>query len=146
MLRILLAFLTFMVVGAGAYGAYKFVLYRQAQEYAEEAQATTTPVFVDLDPVYVPIVRDGDLKETRVFQITIETREGGPHTTLLREKPKVQDLMVRYLTAYAERRGPENIDNPDYMKRELTLACGDVLGQGVVRNVLFNSILTRPPT
>jgi flagellar basal body-associated protein FliL len=144
-LRIILYLLTLCVVGALGVGAYKFVLYRQAQEYSE-ANLSATPVFVDLAPVYVPIVRDGDLKETRVFQLTIETREGGPHTALLRDMPRVQDLMVRHLTAFAERRGPENIDNTDYMKRELTLACGDLLGQGVVRNVLFNSILTRPPT
>jgi len=125
------------------FGGYELVQYALNREYSDE---NTQPVFVDLAPIVVTIARDGEIVDSRSYQISIETREGGPHREVLREKVRLQDLMIRYMNAYAQRRAPDNIDNPEYMKHELLLACADLFGRDtVVRGVYFTSILTRPP-
>lgn len=144
MIRVLLTILTLAIVGAAGFGAYKYISYVKEKEFAETNDAG--PVFVDLTPIYVPIVREGDLKEVRVFQLSLETREGGPYQTALRERGRIQDLMIRYLSALAERRGPENIDNLEYVREQLMLGCAENIGPGVVRGVAFVSIVKRPPT
>ncbi len=143
MIRVLLILVGLVVAGGIMFGGYKLVQYAQNREYSDD---NTDPVFVDLSPIVVSIAKDGEIVDSRSYQISLETREGGPHREVLREKIRLQDLMIRYLNAFAQRRAPDNIDNPEYMKRELKLACADLLGKDtVVRGVYFTSILTRPP-
>jgi len=142
-IRVLLILVGLVVAGGIMFGGYKLVQYAQNREYSDD---NTDPVFVDLSPIVVSIAKDGEIVDSRSYQISLETREGGPHREVLREKIRLQDLMIRYLNAFAQRRPPDNIDNPEYMKHELLLACADLLGKDtVVRGVYFTSILTRPP-
>ncbi len=143
MIRVFVILVGLVVAGGILFGGYKLVQYAQNREYSDD---NTDPVFVDLSPIVVSIAKDGEIVDSRSYQISLETREGGPHREVLREKPRLQDMAIKYLNAFAQRRAPDNIDNPEYMKRELLLACADLLGKDtVVRGVYFTSILTRPP-
>lgn len=142
MFRILLTIVTLIAVSGAGFGAYRYVTYVKQKEFTA---ANSTPVFVTLSPIFVPIVRDGELIETRIIQMSVETREGGPYMTALKERARLHDMMLRYLSALAERRGPENIDDIEYVRSQLITASAELLGPGVVRNVAFESIITRPP-
>jgi hypothetical protein len=121
------------------------MLFRYLQD-RQFSDANTSATFVDMDPINVSIVKDGEIMEIRTYTFVVETRAGGPHSRVTQNRPKLRETYMMYLNALAQRRGPENIDNLDYVRLQLTRAGTDLLGPKVVYSVLIKSFLTRPPT
>lgn len=137
MIRLFITLLTLAAVGAAGAGAFTYIKHLKQEEFSA---ANTKAVFVELDTIYVPVARDGKLLETRGVTLSIETRAGGPHLLVLEQRARLQDAFMRYLYALGSRRGPENIDNIDYVRDQLRAAAGDVLGPNVVYEVLYKNI------
>ncbi len=132
MVRVLTTLFALVALGAAVAYFINFVKQREAAEYTA---ANTRPANVDIPQIDVSILRDGVPVETRSFQITVETVEGGPLKTVNENKTRLQDLFRQYLTSFAQRPGPENLDNQDYVKRELLAGGQQLVGEGSVRGI-----------
>jgi hypothetical protein len=141
--RVVLILLTLLAVGAAIAGS---IIYVRESRDKEEARLAQIPAFVPLDQLFIPVFRNDQLVETRVYIMTLETRQGADFEMLLRDKAKVRQLFQFYLNAFATRRGPENLDNDTYVKAQLLQATDEYFHQHVVQNVLLVETLNRPAT
>jgi hypothetical protein len=117
---------------------------------------------VQLEPVYVPIKREDDAKEIRTFVFVLEVRPG-QEDLIDQQQVRLRSIFTRYLTALAERAESEgldksriakfeNIENIDYVKRQLRAAANETLDPGarkagrepadIVQAVLIRSLLS----
>jgi len=141
--RVVLILLTLLALGAAIAGS---IIYVRESRDKEEARLAQIPAFVPLDQLFIPVFRNDQLVETRVYIMTLETRQGADFEMLLRDKAKVRQLFQFYLNAFATRRGPENLDNDTYVKAQLLKATDEYFHQHVVQNVLLVETLNRPAT
>jgi regulator of protease activity HflC (stomatin/prohibitin superfamily) len=139
--RVVLILLTLLAVGAAIAGS---IIYVKESREKEEARLAQIPAYVPLEQLFIPIFRNDQLVETRIYIMTLETREGPPLEMLVRDKPKVRQLFQFYLNAFATRRGPENLDNDAYVKAQLIKASDEYFHQHVVFDVLLQETLNRP--
>jgi flagellar basal body-associated protein FliL len=139
--RVVLILLTLLAVGAAIAGS---VIYVKESRDKEEARLAQIPAYVPLEQLFIPIFRNDQLVETRVYIMTLETRQGEPLQMLVRQKPKVRQLFQFYLNAFATRHGPENLDNDAYVKAQLIQASDEYFHEHVVYDVLLQETLNKP--
>lgn len=142
MQRVLLSFIGLVIAAGIVMGALKFLRYYEGEQFSE---SNTKPMFVELDPIYLPTIKDDEVVATDTWNLVIETRDGGPYRLVLEQRGKLHDIYMNYLSTLSARRGPENIQNIRYVKQQLTLASTEFLGPNVVRDVLIKN-LTRNDT
>src|SRR5579872_1111670 len=97
--------------------------------------------FIELEPVNVPIPRLDDAEETRTYIFVLEANRDA-QLAVLEKRLKLRDTYTKYLTALAERAGPENIENIPYLKGQLQAAANELLGPNVVHGVLIRSMIS----
>ena len=139
--RVVLILLTLLAVGAAIAGS---IIYVKESREKEEARLAQIPAFVPLDQLFIPVFRNDQLVETRVYIMTLETRQGAPLEMLQRDRAKVRQLFQFYLNSFATRRGPENLDNDGYVKGQLIKASDEYFHQHIVFDVLLVETLNKP--
>ena len=139
--RILMAF---VVLGIALFATWQIIAYRQKQEVSKEKNANM-PLFVRLEPIFVPIFAHGRVIENRRFVIVIETRAGLPYRTTLKRILSIRTLILQELTHLTERSPPNNLDNIAYVKQQVMETIDRSIGEGVVWGLNFETIFTSPP-
>jgi hypothetical protein len=139
MIRVIMTLFALVALGAGAAFFIDFVKQREQAEFTETNQR---PSYVELPQMNVPIMRGGQVIEVRSFVFVIETVEGGPIERIRQNQAKLRNLYFTYLNAMANRAGPENIENIEYVCEQLKLASVDLVGEHVVRKVLLRAQYT----
>lgn len=124
-------------------GVLSYVGYSMYQEH-QFTNPNAEPFFFELDPIAIPIMRDGRTHEVMTFVFTIETREGIPRLRALESRPRLRDMLITYLHSLAARTGRENINNTAYVGQQLTLAASEKFGPNIFKSVLVKSIAVRP--
>lgn len=139
--RILMAF---VVLGIALFATWQIISYRQKQEVSKEKNANM-PLFVRLEPIYLPIFAHGRVIENRQFVIILETRAGIPYRTTLNRILTIRTLILQELTILTERSPPNNIDNIVFVKKQLIETIDRTIGEGIVWGLNFETIFTSPP-
>ncbi len=140
-LRMILSMLMLIAIGGAIAGAFFLVRHLQERQYTDLNQPAA---FVELEPIYLPIVRNGELAEGRTYVLVIETRDGAPLKQVLEERPRLRDLYFTYMTALSTRAGPENLDNIPYLKDQLLKASLEMLGRPAVIGINIKNVFVVP--
>ena len=102
------------------------------------------PVSVRLDPLTVSIQRNGVIERHIGFVIVLEVSDITAQALVEDRKPKLIDAFVLDINALASL--PQSYDNgidPEALKRRLKLSTNRVLGDDVVKNIVFLRTFTR---
>jgi len=143
LVRWFLGFLMLFAIGGAVAGVITYLRIQPStvQQALGTAAKPANVAFIELEPVNVPIPRLDDAEETRTYVFVLEA-DRDAQLTVLESRLKLRDRYTKYLTALAERAGPENIENVPYMKDQLQAAANELLGQNVVHGVLIRSVIS----
>ena len=138
-------FITFTLIAVAVGGFYGYLKLKQYQAAQFTKANNAPPIYIVLEPIYLPIFRNGHVFETRQYVIHLESRLGDPYKIAKNNLPIIRDIVIQELTALSTRRGPENIDNLEYVRGEIIHQIATQLQPGLVFNLAFVGVYNQPP-
>ena len=152
MKKLLLIFGLLIMLGGGTVGALKFFklgpfqgdeVVEEKQEQEEEVEDTT--LFVDMEPLAIPIFQGNKVAATVQIQVKLETNGKKNVEKIKRMMPVITDAFVRDLHSFMPRllKAKERIDVL-IIKQRLQLISDKIAGKGLIKNVLVQSVIDQP--
>jgi len=110
-----------------------------------EKEVVDTTVFIDMDPMAIPVFQGNRVAATVQIQIKLETNDEDKADRIKKMMPIIADAFVRDLHSFMPRllRAEERIDVL-IIKQRLQLIGDMVAGKGTITNVLVQSIIDQP--
>lgn len=147
MKKIIIMIAVVAVLGGGGYFAWTTFSAEEGEGEGEDETATASAhsrertdgnlLFVDLDAITAPFIRDGRFAQYVVLTITLEVVDEDARGTVLKNIPRIRDAFVSELHALAAIRSPQQrLINLARVKARMMAGAERVLGQGVVTDVL----------
>jgi hypothetical protein len=150
MKKLVLAFAMMVLIAGGTVSVLKWLglgPFANVDKPAEvEAKPKEEPPrFVEADPLAVPIFQDERAAATIHIQLKLETVGQENYGTAYKAKAKLRDAYLTELHSFIPRmlKKTERIDI-NILKTRLQMVTDRVLGQGVVRDVLIQSVTDIP--
>lgn len=111
----------------------------------KEKKVIDTTVFIDMEPLAIPVFQGNRVAATVQIQIKLETNNLDKAERIKKMMPIITDAFVRDLHGFMPRllRAEERIDVL-IIKQRLQLIGDKVAGKGLISNVLVQSILDQP--
>ena len=150
MKKLLLIFGLLLMLGGGTVSSLKFLKLGpfQGDEVVEEKQeeeVEDTTLFVDMEPLAIPIFQGNRVAATVQIQVKLETNGKENVKKIKRSMPIITDAFVRDWHSVMPRllKAEERIDVL-IIKQRLQLISNKVAGKGLIKNVLVQSVLDQP--
>ncbi len=104
-----------------------------------------TTVFIDMDPLAIPIFRGNKVAATIQILVKLETNSEDNAEIIKNRMPVITDAFVRDLHSFMPRllKAKERVDVL-IIKQRLKMVADKVAGKGLIQNVLVQSILDQP--
>lgn len=112
------------------------------EETVEERPAVT--VLVDLEPLSIPIFRDGQVDRFLVLHLLIEVRPGADFELINQKKVRIIDAILKYVHALSSLEIKPGINDRGFLKQRLLAKIEEVVGEGIVVELLFQNVFERP--
>ena len=108
-------------------------------------EVVDTTVFIDMEPMAIPIFQGNRVAATVQIQVKLETNNENKAERIKKMMPIIIDAFVRDLHSFMPRllRAEERIDIL-IIKQRLQLIGDKVTGKGTISNVLVQSIIDQP--
>jgi flagellar FliL protein len=137
---VLIAVVALALLGGGG-AAYWFLLHEEADPEAAAEAEFVPPIFVTVEPITVPIIRDGQLSHHVQVDITLEVSNEEARALVVEEMPRLRDAFIAQLHALLPlRRGTEEGFRADYYKPRLMQVSERIVGPGQVQAILIQGI------
>jgi hypothetical protein len=140
-MKILIIIVVILVLLAGGGGGYYYFFVLPSQEGMAEPEAPPPPDtrLIELDPLRIPVMRGGAVVNYVILNVTIETI--GPDNEAFATKllPRLRNAFLTDLNGYFAVVPVEDRILVKSLKRRMLIICGNVLGQGVVNDVLIQN-------
>lgn len=146
MKRLMLLFIVLLLLGAGG-GAY-YVLQKDAQAEPGEpdvARAAEEPVYVEFNPILLPILGDGRVDQFVNIVVALEMENQAAADRAIAMAPRLNDAYLRSLYGTLHSRDVLHngvVDLP-LIKRRLVEESNRVLGTGSVHDALIQMVSQR---
>lgn len=147
MLRLFLLILLVLAVAGGGLGVWWFGVRGEPIPYleakAEAAETAPEPVFVELDPLSIPVMEQGQVIDMVTLVVSVEMTGNSGRSAIAARAPKLRDAMLSELHGlYSLRFVRERKDGLDLVKRRLLKASRKVLGDRV-RGIFVQAVDTQ---
>ncbi|MDA0306028.1 MAG: hypothetical protein O3B76_07040 [Proteobacteria bacterium] len=111
---------------------------------AKEIRADTA-IFIDMEPLGIPIFRGNRVIATIQIQVKLETGNEDNSEIIKRKMPVIRDAFIRDLHSFMPRllKAKERVDVL-IVKQRLQYIGDKVAGKGLIKNVLVQSVLDQP--
>lgn len=108
-------------------------------------QEKDTTVFIDMDPLAIPIFQGNKVVATIQILVKLETNSENNAEIIRDRMPVIIDAFVRDLHSFMPRllKAKERVDVL-IIKQRLKMVADKVAGKGLIQNVLVQSILDQP--
>lgn len=151
MKKIILLVLALMVlIGAGVGG---YVLFGPKHEEVAESdepqlpvKPTGVPTFVSIGPLVLPVIRDKRVEQNILLQVSLEVYGDATRESVRQLTPRLNDAFLRALYGGIEAGDvmQGQLVNVNAIRDKLMAASEEVLGVGVVWDVLIQAVTQRP--
>ncbi|MBT5265081.1 MAG: hypothetical protein HOL85_09630 [Rhodospirillaceae bacterium] len=146
------------LIGGGVFGVSQFaprmlpvpvleILGVEPPPPEEKKVVRLTPqetALIDLEPLTIPLIRDGEVDRFLIMHILIEV-ESGPNQELVNKNLlRIIDAVIIYVHAFAALDIKPGLDDRAFLKARLIVKIEEIVGEGVVENLLFQNIFERP--
>ena len=150
MRKLILIFSILVMLVGGTIGALKWLELGPFQtkgvvkKVAKKVEKDST-IFIDMDPLAIPIFRGNRVAATIQIQVKLETNGEDNAEKIKHIMPVLTDAYVRDLHSFLPRllRSEERIDVL-IIKQRLQFIGNKVAGKGLIDNVLVQSIIDQP--
>ncbi|MDJ0895708.1 MAG: hypothetical protein QNJ92_11260 [Alphaproteobacteria bacterium] len=143
MKKLVLIVVILALVAGGTY-AWLFLFNKEDQAEAEaelQEEVFVPPVYVQLAPFNVPVVRDGEVTGYVNITIIVEVADDEAREVAVRHMARLRDAFFRDLYATLPlRRGSSKGFEPKFVKRRMQAVSDRTLGQGVVTDILIQGV------
>ncbi len=150
MKKLLLILGLLVMLGGGTVSGLKFLKLGpfQGDEVVEdkpEEQVEDTTLFVDMEPLAIPIFQGNRVAATVQIQVKLETNGKSNVEKIKQIMPVITDAFVSDLHSFMPRllKAEERIDVL-IIKQRLQLIGNKVAGKGLIKNVLVQSAIDQP--
>jgi cyclic lactone autoinducer peptide len=141
MIRLLLTLFALLIVLAAGGGAAWWFLY-QDEEIDLSAITETSravPLFVDFDPLVLPVIRDGRVTQHLTFTIVLEVDRDYERLDIYKHMVRLKDAYLAELHAlYSHRSVQDRVDVVPLLNKRLLAVSHRVLGPEIVKRVLID--------
>jgi len=152
MKKIIIIVVFLLVLVGGAVAAMKFLgigpMFATEGEKAagEEAPPAEPPRFVDLEPLIIPLFQGDKLAGTVNIQLKLETIGADNEKALVRLLPRLNNAFLVDMHGYVPRlfKKEERLDI-EAIRTRLQYVGDKIAGEGVIGNVLVQSVVDAPP-
>ena len=151
MKKLILLFAMFLFLIGGTIGLLKFLEIGPFKPKKGDVkkvvikEVVDTTVFIDMEPMAIPIFQGNRVAATVQIQVKLETNNENKAERIKKMMPIIIDAFVRDLHSFMPRllRAEERIDIL-IIKQRLQLIGDKVTGKGTISNVLVQSIIDQP--
>ena len=150
MKKLLLIFGLLVMLCGGTVSALKFLKLGpfQGEEVVEEKpeeQVEATILFVDMEPLAIPIFQGNRVAATVQIEVKLVTNSKDNVERIKQIMPVITNAFVRDLHSFMPRllKAEERIDVL-IIKQRLQLISNKVAGKGLIKNVLVQSVINQP--
>lgn len=151
MKKLLLIFGLLIMLGGGTVSSLKFLNLgpfkgdEVVEEDKQEEEVDDTTLFVDMEPLAIPIFQGNRVAATVQIQVKLETNGKDNVDRIKRIMPIITDAFVRDLHSFMPRllKSEERIDVL-IIKQRLQFISDKVAGKGLIKNVLVQSVVDQP--
>ncbi|MBL4690806.1 MAG: hypothetical protein JKY68_05000 [Rhodospirillales bacterium] len=151
MKKLILLFAMFLFLIGGTIGLLKFLEIGPFKPKKGDVkkvvieEVVDTTVFIDMEPMAIPIFQGNRVAATVQIQVKLETNNENKAERIKEMMPIIIDAFVRDLHSFMPRllRAEERIDIL-IIKQRLQLIGDKVTGKGTISNVLVQSIIDQP--
>ena len=150
MKKLLLIFGLLVMLCGGTVSALKFLKLGpfQGEEVVEEKpveQIEATILFVDMEPLAIPIFQGNRVAATVQIEVKLVTNGKDNVERIKKIMPVITNAFVRDLHSFMPRllKAEERIDVL-IIKQRLQLISNKVAGKGLIKNVLVQSVIDQP--
>lgn len=141
MKRLLLVLVALLIVLAGGGGAaWWFLFQKEPIDLATiTAPSREVPLFVDFDPLVLPVMRDGRVTQHLTFTIVLEVKREYERLDIYEQMPRLKDAYLTELHAlYSHRSVQDRKDAEPLLNKRLMAVSERVLGPDIVKRILVN--------
>ena len=150
MKKLLLIFGLLVILCGGTVRALKFLKLGpfQGEEVVEEKpeeQVEATILFVDMEPLAIPVFQGNKVAATVQIEVKLVTNGKDNVERIKKIMPVITNAFVRDLHSFMPRllKAEERIDVL-IIKQRLQLISNKVAGKGLIKNVLVQSVIDQP--
>ena len=150
MKKLLLIFGLLVMLCGGTVSALKFLKLGpfQGEEVVEEKpveQIEATILFVDMEPLAIPIFQGNKVAATVQIEVKLVTNGKDNVERIKKIMPVITNAFVRDLHSFMPRllKAEERIDVL-IIKQRLQLISNKVAGKGLIKNVMVQSVINQP--
>ena len=150
MKKLLLIFGLLVMLCGGTVSALKFLKFGpfQGEEVVEEKpeeQVEATILFVDMEPLAIPVFQGNRVAATVQIEVKLVTNSKDNVERIKQIMPIITNAFVRDLHSFMPRllKAEERIDVL-IIKQRLQLISNKVAGKGLIKNVLVQSVIDQP--
>lgn len=146
------------LIGGGVFGTAMFapgllppaVLTMLGQEVppeSEQSEVEPRPentVLIDLEPLQIPLFRNDDVDRFLIIHILVEVRPGEHADLVNKNLLRIIDTFITYVHALNALDIEPGVNDRAFLKQRLMVRAEEILGKGVVVDLLFVNIFERP--
>jgi flagellar basal body-associated protein FliL len=146
------------LVGGGVFGTAMFapgllppaVVTMLGQEVPPEPEKPAVEprpentVLIDLEPLQIPLFRNDDVDRFLIIHILIEVRPGKDADLVNNKLLRIIDTFITYIHALNALDIEPGVGDRAFLKQRLLVKAEEILGEGVVVDLLFVNIFERP--
>lgn len=126
--------------GGGAYWYFNMRVDPDALE-AEAEEPAADPVFIEFSPLQIPLIDGGRVSELFAISLAIEARSAEDGDQVVLYSPRLNDAFLQVLYGVMEKdQLNDGTLNMQLVKARVLRACNEILGEGVVQDVLVQAI------
>jgi flagellar basal body-associated protein FliL len=146
-----------VLAGGGLFGAITFapdvvpepvraMLGVEVDESAEPAEPVRpeNTTLIELDPITIPIIEDGDVDRFLVLHILLEVEFGEKQAYVSQQMPRIIDALITHIHALAALDIAPGISDRQFLKERLVAHIAETIGEGYVIDILFQNLFERP--
>ena len=138
-----------LFLGAAGGAGWWFMLREKPAETAEETPSqdeAARPIFVDVDPMTVPVIRDGRVAQHMSFVVVLQVDGEEELRVVYKSMRRLTDAYIKELHVLLSRRFVwQDDDIVPLVRKRLMAASARVVGREVVDEVLVKGIQSRTP-
>jgi flagellar basal body-associated protein FliL len=101
-------------------------------------------VLIDLEPLQIPMFRNDDVDRFLIIHILVEVRPGPDADLVNRKLLRIIDTFITYIHALNALDIEPGVNDRAFLKERLLVKAEEVLGEGIVVDLLFVNIFERP--
>lgn len=135
-----------LLLGGGGFGVWKFVLEKPPEPVAELPVAPPEPVYVDFNPIQLPIIADDNRVDQLInIVVVLQVADRAAGDQVIALAPRLNDAYIEalYGSLYANTVIHDGIMDIAYLKQRIVDISNRVVGEGMVVDALVQMVNQR---